>query len=125
MGGGPWLSSSVATFATFTGTRCSTLKSSLAPPRWTTFDRLLAASSTITDVVFDLLALNNRALIARPIEDRRRILEEIVEEGGVLARSRAFIDGSALYREAIRDPTCSDCWDAALIGPVRRRSGVA
>lgn len=29
------------------------------------------------------------ALIAEPIEDRRRILEEIVEEGGIVARSRA------------------------------------
>lgn len=52
-------------------------------------------------VLFDLLELNGEPLLALPLEERRRRLEEVVDRVGPILLSEAFEDGSALL-EAVR-----------------------
>jgi bifunctional non-homologous end joining protein LigD len=67
--------------------------------------RGMAGGSPTRYAVFDLLERDGRSLLARPLSDRRAVLEKVVgTPSGTLFLSRRLVrDGKAAYREAKRN----------------------
>lgn len=76
--------------------------------------RVLQREIPCTYCLFDLLFLNGADLTGSPIEERQRLLREIVEPAPLLYLSENFTEGEALYREIER---------AGLEGIVAKKRG--
>jgi bifunctional non-homologous end joining protein LigD len=67
----------------------------------TRFEALQSGSGRLVLMAFDLLALDDEPLVDRPLAERRRLLEELVDPSSDVVRvSPAFEDGPALLKAA-------------------------
>ena len=64
--------------------------------------RILSIANPATYVVFDILYLNGREVLAEPLKRRREVLREIVAEEGAILYSEGYGAGRRLFKEAVR-----------------------
>ena len=65
------------------------------------FETLQSGSGRLVLMTFDLLELDERPVVSRPLEERRRMLEELLDSSvGAVRLSPAFDDGAALLAAA-------------------------
>jgi len=76
--------------------------------------RALLRQIPCTYCLFDLLYLDGEDLTGRPIEERQRLLEEIVEAAPPVYPNENFYDGEILYRKIV---------EAELEGVVAKKKG--
>jgi len=76
--------------------------------------RALQRRIPCTYCLFDLLYLDGEDLTGRPLEERQRLLEEIVAAAAPVYLNENFPDGEILYREIV---------EAGLEGVVAKRKG--
>lgn len=67
------------------------------------FQLLQRGQGELVYVVFDLLELDGRAQLTRPLVERHAALRELVVEGELVRVSRTFEDGEALFARATEE----------------------
>ena len=67
------------------------------------FQHLQSGSGSLAFFAFDLLELNGRSLVSRPLSERRELLAETVHETGGIRISRQYEDGAGLLELARKE----------------------